>query len=62
MHFDFDGPLKFWRLALEALTQSPVQFRVAGFHSLSPTWMREKSNIAVAKAKFGQLGVWNLRF
>ena len=30
MHFDFNGPLKLWCVTLEALAQSPVQFRVAG--------------------------------
>jgi hypothetical protein len=52
MHFDFDGPLKFWRFTLETLTQSPGQFRVAGFPQLVADMDAGEIDVAMAEAEF----------
>jgi hypothetical protein len=52
MDFDADGALKFWRITLEALAQTAVQFRIAGFPELVANVDAGEINIAVAEAEF----------
>src|ERR1035437_738327 len=49
MHLDFNGPLKLWRVTFEALTQSPVQFGIAGFPQLVADVDAREINVAATK-------------
>ena len=57
MHLDFNGPLKFWRVTLEALAQSPVQFGVAGLPQFVADVDAGEINVAMAETQLIQAGL-----
>ena len=52
MHFDFNGPLKFWYIARKALAQTPIQFRVAGLPQLVAGVDAGEIEVTLAEVEF----------
>src|SRR6185437_7260379 len=57
VHFHLDGPLKFWRVALESLAKALIQFRIARFPNLVADVNAGPIDIIVAEADFDVLRI-----